>query len=155
MLYFLFLLIYFVVNSYKVNMTYKYMGAQPPEIEIEHHRGETRGLYHRHTSEVSKEGEPPSSREREVGVVASLLLPHTLLRTLWPVHETRGAGLHMLGEVLWCLVQFGVTPSTKEHDPEVLPHVAIGGGGIFVHHPTVQAECYLLSQIFAIIEGHP
>ena len=44
MLYFSILLIYFVVNSYKVNMTYKYTGAQPPEIEIEHHRGETKVL---------------------------------------------------------------------------------------------------------------
>ena len=41
---FLFLLIYFVVNSYKVNKTLKYTGAQSPEIEIEHHRGETEGL---------------------------------------------------------------------------------------------------------------
>ena len=61
----------------------------------------------------------------------------------------------MLGEVLWCLVQFGITSSTEECNPEVLPHVTIGGGGVFVHHPTVRAECYLLSQIFAIIEGHP
>ena len=116
---------------------------------------ETRGLYHRHMPEVSAPGEPPSSREREVGVVASLLLPHTLLRTLLPVHEMRGASLHMLGEVLWCLVQFGVTSPTEECDPEVLPHVTIGSGGVFVHYPTVWAECYLLSQIFTIIDGHP
>ena len=93
---------------------------------------ETRDLYHRHTPEVSTPGEPLSSREREVGVVASLLLPHTLPRTLRPVHETRGAGLHMLGEVLWHLVQFGITASTEECDPEVLPRVTIGGGGVFV-----------------------
>ena len=105
--------------------------------------------------EVSRLGEPIGSRKQEVGVVASLLLPHTLLRTLWPVHETRGTSLHMLGEVLWHLVQFGVTPSTEERDPEVLPRVTIGGGGVFIHHPTVQAECYLLLQIFAVIEGHP
>ena len=105
--------------------------------------------------EVSTPGEPLSSREREVGVVASLLLPHTPPRTLQPVHETRGAGLHMLGEVLWHLVQFGITTSTEECDPEVLPCVTIGGGGVFVHYPTVQAECYLLLQIFAIIDGHP
>ena len=61
---------------------------------------ETRGLYHRHTQKVSPPGEPPSSHEREVGVVASLLLPPTPLRTLQPVHEARGAALHMLGEVL-------------------------------------------------------
>ena len=88
-------------------------------------------------------------------MVASLLLPHTPPRTLRPVHETRGAGLHMLGEVLWHLEQFGITASTEECDPEVLPHVTIGGGGVFVHHPTVWAECYLLLQIFAIIDGHP
>ena len=78
------------------------MGAQPPEIE--HHRKETVGLrkpetiglYHRHTPEVSAPGEPLGSHGREVGVVASLLLPHTPPRTLRPVHETRGAGLHML-----------------------------------------------------------
>ena len=105
--------------------------------------------------EVSRLGEPLGSREWEVGVEASLLLPHTPPRTLWPVHETRGTSLHMLGEVLWRLVQFGVTPSTEERDPEVLPHVTIGGGGVFIHHPTVWAERYLLSQIFAIIEGHP
>ena len=88
-------------------------------------------------------------------MVASLLFPHTPPRTLWPVHETGGTTLHMLGEVLWCLVQLGVTPSTEERDPEVLPRVTIGGGGVFVHHPTVWAERYLLSQIFTVIEGHP
>ena len=116
---------------------------------------ETRGLYHRHMPEVSTPGEPPSSHEREVGVVVSLLLPHTLPKTLWPVHETRGASLHMLGEVLWRLVQFGVTSPTAECDPEVLPCVTIGGGGVFVCYPAVRAEHYLLSQIFAIIDGHP
>ena len=118
------------------------------------HKEETRGLYHRHMPEVSTSGEPLSSCEREVGVVALLLLPHTPSRTLRPVHETRGPSLHMLGEVLWRLVQFGITSSTEECDPEVLPRVTIGSGGVFVHHSTVQAECYLLSQIFPIIEGH-
>ena len=116
---------------------------------------ETRGLYHRHTPEVSPPGGPLSSREWEVGVVALLLLPYTLPRTLRPVHEARGAVLHMLGEVLWCLVQFGITTSTEECDPEVLPCVTISGGGVFIHYPTVQAECYLLLQIYAIINGHP
>ena len=77
---------------------------------------ETRGLYHRHTPEVSTSGEPPSSREQEVGVVALLLLPHTPSRTLRPVHEARGAALHMLGEVLWHLVQFAIASSTEECD---------------------------------------
>ena len=61
----------------------------------------------------------------------------------------------MLGEVLWLLVQLGVTPSTEERDPEVLLRMTMSGGGVFVHHPTVRAERYLLSQIFAVIEGHP
>ena len=78
---------------------------------------ETRGLYHRQIPEVSTPGEPPSSREQEVGVVASLLLPHTPSRTLRPVHEARGAALHMLGEVLWHLVQFAIAASTEECDP--------------------------------------
>ena len=116
---------------------------------------ETRGLYHRHTPEVSTPGEPPSSPEREVGVVALLLLPHTPPRTLRPIHATRGASLHMLGEVLWRLIQFGITSSTEECDSEVLPHVTISSGGVFVRYPTVGAECYLLLQIFAIINGHP
>ena len=79
--------------------------------------GDRRGLYHRHIPEVSPPGEPLSSREREVGVVALLLLPHTPPRTLRPVHETRGAGLHMLGEVLWRLVQLAIAASTEECDP--------------------------------------
>ena len=58
---------------------------------------DTRGLYHRHTPEVSPPGEPLSSREREVGVVASLLLPYTLPRTLRPVHEARGGSFSYAG----------------------------------------------------------
>ena len=38
----LFILIYFVVNSYIVNKTLKGTGAQPPEIE--HHKTKTEGL---------------------------------------------------------------------------------------------------------------
>ena len=78
---------------------------------------ETRGLYHRHTPEVSPPGEPPSSHEREVGVVASLLLSYTPPRTLQPVHEARGAAFHMLGEVLWHLIQFAIAASTEKCDP--------------------------------------
>ena len=73
-------------------------------------------------------------------MVASLLLPHTPPRTLRPVHETRGASLHMLGVVLWHLVHLAITSSTEECDPEVLPRVTIGGGDVFIHYPTVQAE---------------
>ena len=101
---------------------------------------ETRGPYHRHTPEVSPPGEPPSSREQEVRVLASLLLPHTPLRTLRPIHEARGAALHMLGEVLWCLVQFAIAASTEECDPEVLPCMAISSGRILLHYPAVRAE---------------
>ena len=32
--------------------------------------------------------------------------------------------------------------------------MAISGGSIFVHYPTVRAERYPLSLIFAIIDGH-
>ena len=101
---------------------------------------ETRGLYHRHTPEVSTPGEPPTSREREVGVVALLLLPHTPPRTLQPVHEARGEGLHVLGEVLWHLVQLAIAASTEECDPKVLLCMVISSGRILVHYPTVQAE---------------
>ena len=33
--------------------------------------------------------------------------------------------------------------------------MAISGDRIFVHYPTIRAERYLLSLIFAIIDGHP
>ena len=56
---------------------------------------------------------------------------------------------------MWRLVQFGITSSTEECDPEVLPRVTISGGSVFFCYPTVRTECYLLSQIFAIINGHP
>ena len=125
MFYFPFIILYLVVNSYIVNKTLKCMEAQP--LEIKQHKMETeglkkkrdqgslsqtdtRGLYTRRASEAS-------SREQKVGVVALLLLPHTPSRALRPVHEARGAALHMLGEVLWHLVQFGVAVSTEECDP--------------------------------------
>ena len=60
----------------------------------------------------------------------------------------------MFGEVLRCLVQFGVAASTEECDPEVLPCMTISGGSVLVHYPTVRAERYLLSLIFTIIDGH-
>ena len=46
-----------------------------------------------------------------------LFLPHTSSRTLWPVHEAGTAALHVLGEVLWCLVQLAIAASTEEGDP--------------------------------------
>ena len=77
------------------------MEAQPPGIG-HHKKGDRRSQKTgdhsslSHKPEVSAPGEPLGSRGREVGAVASLLLPHTPLRTLRPVHETRGASLHML-----------------------------------------------------------
>ena len=49
---------------------------------------------------------------------------------------------------VWCNIP------TEECDPEVLPRMTIGGGGVFVRYPTVRAERYLLSQILTIIDGH-
>ena len=77
-------------------------------------REETRGLCTRRASEVKA---VVRSHEQEVGVVALLLLPHSSLRTLQPVHEAWVAALHMLGEVLWHLVQFAIAASTEECDP--------------------------------------
>ena len=53
----------------------------------------------------------------QMGVVALLLLPHTLSRTLQPIHEAWAAALHMLGEVLWHLIQLPITAATEECDP--------------------------------------
>ena len=33
--------------------------------------------------------------------------------------------------------------------------MAISGSSIFIHYPAIQAERYLLSLIFTIIDGHP
>ena len=75
-----------------------------------------RGLDHSKIPEVSTSGEPPRqvlmNKRREV-----LFLPHTSPRTLWPTHEAGTAALHVLGEVLWCLVQLAVAASTEEGDP--------------------------------------
>ena len=75
---------------------------------------ETRGLDNRRASEAEA---VVRSREQEVGVVALRLLPHTSSRTLQPVHEAWVAALHMLGEVMWCLVQFAIAASTEKCDP--------------------------------------
>ena len=37
----------------------------------------------------------------------------------------------------------------------MLPHMAISGDRIFVHYSTIRAECYLLSLVLTIIDGHP
>ena len=36
----------------------------------------------------------------------------------------------------------------------MLPRMAISGGRIFTHYATIQAERYLLSLVFTIIDGH-
>ena len=87
-----------------------------------------------------------------MGAVASLLLPHTPPRTLQPVHETRG-------QVFICEIGAGVPCTalcnipTEECNPEVLPRMTIGGGGVFVRHPTVWAKYNLLPQILAVINS--
>ena len=86
------------------------MEAQPPEIE--HHRKEavgsqktgdhrsqkeeTRGLYHRHTPEVSTPGEPLGSRGVRGGGGSFATSSSHSAENLRPVHETRGASRHML-----------------------------------------------------------
>ena len=75
---------------------------------------ETRGLCTRRASEAKA---VVCSHGQEVGVVALLLLPHTSSRTLRPVHESWVAALHMVGEVLRCLIQLPITAATEECDP--------------------------------------
>ena len=96
-----FILIYFSVNSYIVNKAQSLWRLSLQESNItkkgdrrSRKTGDHRSLSHK--PEVSAPGEPLGSRGGEVGAVASLLLPHTPPRTLRPVHETRGASLHML-----------------------------------------------------------
>ena len=88
-----FILIYFSVNSYIVNKAQSLWRLSLQESDITK-KGDHRSLSHK--PEVSAPGEPLGSHGQEVGAVASLLLPHTPPRTLRPVHETRGASLHML-----------------------------------------------------------
>ena len=73
------------------------MGAQPPEIE--HHRKETVGLRKPETIGLRKRRPGVSitdTRLRSLHQENLWVLPHTPPRTLRPVHETRGASLHML-----------------------------------------------------------
>ena len=87
------------------------MEAQPPEIE--QHKMEAEGLRKRRPGVSITDRYQRSLHQESLRVLVnkrwewySLLLPHTPLRTLQPAHEARGAALHMLGEVLLCLVQF-------------------------------------------------
>ena len=54
---------------------------------------------------------------QEAGAVALLLFPPTSSRTLRPFHEAWAAALHMVEEVLWCLVQLAVAATTEEGYP--------------------------------------
>ena len=87
--------------------------------------------------------------------VASLLTPPTSSRTLRPVHDAWAAGLHMVEEMLQCLVELAVAAATEEGYPQMLPHMTIGCGRVLIHHATIWAECYLLSLVVVIIDGHP
>ena len=84
---------------------------------------ETRALYNRKRPGVSTPEEPLKLRlqfilcGQEAGAVALLLFPPTLSRTLRPVHEAWAAALHMVGEVLQCLVQLAVAAATEECYP--------------------------------------
>ena len=99
------------------------MEARPPEIEL--HKMETKGLRRDQGSQsqvdtrglYTRRASEASSCEQEVGVEVLLFLPHTSSITLWPVHEAGMAALHVLGEVLWCLVQLAITASTEEGYP--------------------------------------
>ena len=96
-----FILIYFAVNSYIVNKARSLwrLSLQKSDITKKGDRRSRKTGDHRslsHKPEVSAPGKPLGSHGQEVGAVAALLLPHTPPRTLRPVHETRGASLHML-----------------------------------------------------------
>ena len=53
------------------------------------------------------------------------------------------------------LVKLAVAAATEEGYPQMLPRMTIGGGRVLDHHATVWAECYLLSLVVIIIDGHP
>ena len=53
------------------------------------------------------------------------------------------------------LVELAVTATTEEGYPQMLPRMTIGCGRVLVHHATIWAECYLLSLVVIIIDGHP
>ena len=88
-------------------------------------------------------------------MVALLFIPPTSSRTLQPVHNVWAAALHMVREMLRCLVKLAVAATIEEGYPQMLPRMTISGGRVFVHHATIWAECYLLLLVFVIIDGHP
>ena len=60
----------------------------------------------------------------------------------------------MVEEMLRHLVELAVAATTEEGYPKMLPHMTIGCGRVLVHHTTIWAECYLLSLVVIIIDGH-
>ena len=64
------------------------------------------------------------------------------------------AALHMVEEMLQCLVELAIAAATEEGYPQMLPRMTIGGGRVLVHHTTIWAERYLLSLVVLIIDGH-
>ena len=60
----------------------------------------------------------------------------------------------MVEEMLWCLVELAIAAATEEGYPQMLPRMTIGCGRVLVHHATIWAECYLLSLVVIIIDGH-
>ena len=119
------------------------MEAQPPEIEqhkqrlrVSINKKETKGLNNRKRPKVSTRKEPLKLRLQSIlcgqkaVAVASLLIPPTSSRTLWPVHDAWVAGLHMVEEMLRCLVQLAVAAATEEGYPQMLPRMTIGCGRV-------------------------
>ena len=89
--------------------------------------------------------------------VASLLTLSTSPRTrflFWSAHDAQATGLHVIEEMLWHLVELAVAATTEEGHPQMLPHMTIVCDRVFVHHATIWAECYLLSLVVIIIDGH-
>ena len=90
--------------------------------------------------------------------MASLFTLSTFSRTCLlfrPVHDAWATGLHVIEDMLQCLVKLAVTATTEEGYPQMLPHMTIGCGRVLVRHATIWAECYLLSLVVIIIDGHP
>ena len=95
---------------------------------------------------------------QEAVAVASLLTLSTPWRTrllLRSAHDARATGLHVIEEMLRRLVELAVAATTEEGYPQMLPHMTIDCGRVLIHHVTIWAECYLLSLVVVIIDGHP
>ena len=128
---------------------------------VSNNKEETKGLNNRKRPRVSTQKEPLKPRlqsilcGQEAVAVASLLTLPTSSRTLWPVHDAGAAGLHMVEEMLQCLVELAVAATTEEGYPQMLPRMTIGCGRVLVYHATIWAERYLLLLVVIIIDGHP